>query len=97
MPSVSPVLKESKVRETHSTAEQILEVARELFGDDGYDATSIAEIPRTRCCRQLSTMAGTRASSLMRIEEDSGSAAFGSNEGRSPRTVTRWPLRSWGQ
>ena len=34
------------MRETHSTAEQILEVARELFGDDGYDATSVAEIAR---------------------------------------------------
>ncbi len=34
------------VSETHSTAEQILDVARQLFGDDGYDATSVAEIAR---------------------------------------------------
>jgi AcrR family transcriptional regulator len=34
------------VRETHSTADQILAVARERFGDDGYDATSVAEIAR---------------------------------------------------
>jgi AcrR family transcriptional regulator len=46
MPPVSPPIKESKVRETHSTAGQILEVARERFGDDGYDATSVAEIAR---------------------------------------------------
>ncbi len=34
------------MRDTHSTAEQILDVARERFGDDGYDATSVAEIAR---------------------------------------------------
>ena len=34
------------MRETHSTADQILDVARERFGEDGYDATSVAEIAR---------------------------------------------------
>jgi AcrR family transcriptional regulator len=46
MAPVSQVVKEDKVREPHSTAAQILDVARELFGEDGYDATSMAEIAR---------------------------------------------------
>lgn len=46
MPSTSPWRLNNNVRDTHSTASQILDVARELFGDDGYDATSVAEIAR---------------------------------------------------